>query len=166
MHASQGGLARYGAGEAVHPTGSAPQRGTVRGFTVLYDAGCGLCRSARRWLESRDQLVPLDFVATGSGEARRRFRGLDHDATLRDITVVADTGEVYVGDAAWLACLWALAGYRELADRLAQPHLLPVARRAVAAAAAVRERTREPDTQYGGLDDRADCADNRCADDC
>jgi predicted DCC family thiol-disulfide oxidoreductase YuxK len=147
------GLARHGAGEAA-----------VRALTVLYDAGCGLCRSARRWLESRDQLVPLEFVPAASAEARRRFRGLDHDATLRDITVVADTGDVYVGDGAWLACLWALAGYRELAERLAQPHLLPLARRAVAAAAAVRERTREPDTQYGGLDDRADCADDHCVD--
>jgi predicted DCC family thiol-disulfide oxidoreductase YuxK len=112
----------------------------MNSLTVLYDEGCPLCRAARRWLAARAQLVPLTFVPAGSPEARRRFPGLDHDATLRDLTVVADTGEVYAGDAAWLACLWALAGYRELADRLAEPHLLPVARRAIAAAAAVRER--------------------------
>jgi predicted DCC family thiol-disulfide oxidoreductase YuxK len=165
MRTGQDGPARHGVGKGARAAEAAPHGRAVRGFTVLYDAGCGLCRSARRWLESRDQLVPLDFLPAASAEARRRFRGLDHDATLRDITVVADTGDVYVGDAAWLACLWALSGYRELADRLAQPHLLPLARRAVAAAAAVRDRTRTPDaeTQYGGLDDRADCADDRCA---
>ena len=125
------------------PRGNAmPDRpgGAISYLLVLYDAGCPLCRAARRWLASRAQLVPLHFLPAGSPEARRRFPGLDHDATLRDLTVVADTGEVYAGDAAWLACLWALAGYRELADRLAEPHLLPVARRAIAAAAAVRER--------------------------
>jgi len=126
-------------------------------LTVLYDAGCGLCRTARRWVESRPRLVPLRWVAAGSDEARARFPGLDHDATLRDITVVADTGKVYVGDGAWLACLWALAGYRELSVRLSQPHLRPVARRVVAAAAAVREKTR-----YGEPDEREECAEDRC----
>ncbi|GAA4675704.1 thiol-disulfide oxidoreductase DCC family protein [Phytohabitans rumicis] len=141
---------------SVDPTGHGA-RG-VHALTVLYDAHCPLCRAAHRWLAARDQLVPLEFVPAGSDEARRRLPGLDHGATLRDVTVVADTGEVYVGDGAWLACLWALAGYRELAERLARPHLLPVARRVIAAAAAVRERTRG----YGDDDDRADCADDRC----
>ena len=99
-------------------------------------------------------------MPAGSPTARQRFPGLDHDATLRDITVVADTGEVYVGDGAWLACLWALVDYRAMADRLASPHLLPVARRVVAAASAAREWTRH--AGYGGNDDRAECADDRC----
>ena len=42
-------------------------------MTVLYDAGCRLCRSARRWLESRRQAVPLEFVPAGSPAARSRF---------------------------------------------------------------------------------------------
>jgi predicted DCC family thiol-disulfide oxidoreductase YuxK len=138
------------------PTGPAGHgAGRTGGFTVLYDADCSLCRAARRWLEGRAQLVPLRFVAAGSTEARRRFPGLDHGATLRDITVVADTGDVYVGDGAWLACLWALVDYRALADRLARPGLLPVARRFVSAASAVRGRGRGDG--YGGR-----CADDRC----
>lgn len=127
----------------------------IRGLTVLYDAGCRVCRTARSWLESRDQLVPLRFVPAGSAEAHGLFPGLDHGATLVDITVVADTGEVYVGDGAWLACLWALTDYRSLAERLSRPHLLPTARRVVAAAAAIRNGGRGAD--YG---DR--CADDRC----
>ncbi|WP_247660537.1 hypothetical protein [Micromonospora sp. D75] len=77
-----------------------------------------------------------------------------------DLTVVADTGAVYSGDGAWFACLWALAEHRGTAERLARPHLLPLARRVVAAASAVRERIREPG--YGDDDDRAECADDRC----
>jgi len=124
------------------------------GFTVLYDAGCPICRAARGWLGNRAQLVPLRFVPAGSPEARQRFPELDHAETLRDLTVIADTGEVYVADGAWLACLWALADYRGMAERLGSPRLLPAARRFIAAAAAVRSQTRAAD--YG------DACDERC----
>lgn len=143
---------------AADPTGHGA--GGIGSFTVLYDQHCPVCRAARRWLGSRPQLVPLGFVPAGSATARQRFPGLNHTETLRDITVVADTGEVYVGDAAWLACLWALQGYRALADRLAQPHLLPVARRVISAAAALREQTSS--AGYGDEDERPDCAEDRC----
>ncbi|MEV8505590.1 DCC1-like thiol-disulfide oxidoreductase family protein [Actinoplanes sp. NPDC051475] len=127
--------------------------GRVGSLTVLYDEGCPICRAAHRWLEGRAQLVPLMFVPAGSAEARTRFPGLDHSATLRDLTVIADNGLVYVSDGAWLACLWALADYRGMADRLSTPALLPAARRFIAAAAAVRQSTRAED--YGdGCDDR------------
>jgi hypothetical protein len=96
----------------------------------------------------------LEFVAAGSAEARQRFPGLDHGATLRDLTVISDLGEVYVDDGAWLACLWALADYRGMAERLGSPRLLPTARRFIAAAAAVRQQTRTAD--YG------DVCDDRC----
>jgi predicted DCC family thiol-disulfide oxidoreductase YuxK len=118
-------------------------------LTVLYDAGCGLCRTARTWLASRAQLVPLEFVPAGSDEARRRYPALDPTGapggTLADITVVADDGGVYTGDGAWIICLWALDGYRGLAARLSRPELRPTARRIVAAAAAVRRAGGTPD---------------------
>jgi predicted DCC family thiol-disulfide oxidoreductase YuxK len=107
-------------------------------LTVLYDGGCPLCRAAHRWLAGRAQLVPLEFVDARSAGARERYPTLD---VLADVTVVADTGAVYQGDAAWLVCLWALDGYRSLAVRLAAPRLRPLARRVVNAAAAVRAGT-------------------------
>ena len=128
--------------------------GRIGYFTVMYDEGCPICRTARGWLEGRAQLVPLEFVAAGSAEARRRFPGLDHAATLRDLTVITDGGLVYVSDGAWLACLWALADYRGMADRLGSPRLLPTARRFIAAADAARQATRPED--YG------DVCDDRC----
>ncbi|MCO8272069.1 DUF393 domain-containing protein [Actinoplanes sp. TRM 88003] len=129
-------------------------------LTVLYDAGCPICRAARRWLSGRAQLVPLEFVPAGSEEARQRFPGLDHAATLRDVTVIGDDGSVWIGDGAWVACLWALADYRATAERMSTPALLPTARRFIAAASAVRARTRSVDfdnspAYYGdGCDDR------------
>ena len=118
--------------------------GRVGSFTVLFDEGCPICRTARRWLSRQAQLVPLAFVPAGSAAARSRFLGLDHEATLRDLTVIADDGTFYLGDSAWLACLWALADYRATAERLSSPRLLPAARRFIAAASAVREATRSP----------------------
>ena len=123
----------------------------IGAFTVLYDAGCPICRAARGWLGNRAQLVPLEFVPAGSPEARLRFPGIDHAATLRDLTVIADSGEVYVADGAWLACLWALADYRGMAERLSTPSLLPAARKFIKAASAVRRQTRGAD--YGDVCD-------------
>ncbi|MGI5238206.1 thiol-disulfide oxidoreductase DCC family protein [Dactylosporangium sp. CA-139066] len=114
-------------------------------LTVLYDASCGLCRTARSWLAGRSQLVPLEFVAAGSDEARRRYPALEVEQTLADITVVADDGGVYTGDAAWIMCLWALEGYRGLAARLAQPHLRPLARQVARSAGSLREALKRRD---------------------
>ncbi|MFK0290257.1 thiol-disulfide oxidoreductase DCC family protein [Streptomyces sp. NPDC090442] len=110
----------------------------VRRLTVLYDAQCPLCSFVRGWLGRQRQLVPLDLVPAGSPEARRLLPGLDHTASLEEITVVGDGGQMYLGAAAWVVCLWALAGYRPLAHRLSGPAGLPFARGAVLVAAKYR----------------------------
>ena len=94
-------------------------RRPVRRLTVLYDAGCPLCTQLRGRLERRRRLVPLDLVPAGSERARELLPGLDHAATLDEITVVGDGGQVFRGTAAWITVLWALDGYRALAHRLA-----------------------------------------------
>lgn len=100
----------------------------VRSATVLYDADCALCRRAKAWLETQQQLVPLEFVPAASEEARRRYPALDHEATLRDLTVIGDGGEVWRAERAWVMCLWALAEHRLKAEHLASPARLPLAR--------------------------------------
>ncbi|MEV4343380.1 DCC1-like thiol-disulfide oxidoreductase family protein [Actinoplanes sp. NPDC049596] len=129
---------------------------------MLFDAGCPVCRAACRWLRGRPQLVPLEFVPAGSSEARQRFVGLDHEATLRDITVIGDDGSVYVGDGAWVACLWALADYRAMAERISSPRLLPGARKFIAAVSAIREATRETTVMGARVGDYGGGCDDRC----
>ncbi|KMS67647.1 hypothetical protein ACM01_41955 [Streptomyces viridochromogenes] len=107
----------------------------VRGLTVLYDAQCSLCTFLRDWLVKQPQLVPLEMTPAGSDEARRRFPGLDHGATLDEITVVGDAGQVYRGGAAWIVTLWALREHRGLAHRLSTPAGARLAKGAVLAAA-------------------------------
>ncbi|MCW7946183.1 hypothetical protein AAW14_30230 [Streptomyces hygroscopicus] len=107
----------------------------VRGLTVLYDAECSLCAFLRDWLGRQPQLVPLELLPAASAQARRRFPGLDHGATLEEITVVGDSGQVYRGAAAWVVTLWALREHRALAHRLSTPAGATLARGAVLAAA-------------------------------
>ncbi|MGW7405092.1 thiol-disulfide oxidoreductase DCC family protein [Streptomyces sp. NPDC054833] len=114
-------------------------RGAVRvpvhGLTVLYDAECSLCAHVRDWLVKQRQLVPLELVPAGSAEARRRYPGLDHRATLDEVTVVGDAGQIYRGAAAWIVVLWALREYRPLAHRLSTTVGAGLAKGAVLAAA-------------------------------
>lgn len=108
------------------PTTSAPMpgaRATARlepsGLTVLYDADCPVCRQARRWAERQRQLVPLEFVASGSSAATQRFPGLDVASTRRDVTAITDDGAVFRDDQAWIAVLWCVATTRATAIQLA-----------------------------------------------
>ncbi len=112
----------------------------LRQVTVLFDADCGLCGRAREWLAGQPQLVPLVFVPAASDEARALFPTLDHASTLGDLTAVGDDGSVYAAEAAWVLCLWCLAGHRGLAMRLASPALLPTAHKAVLAISARRQQ--------------------------
>ncbi|WP_175411674.1 thiol-disulfide oxidoreductase DCC family protein [Streptomyces sp. TRM64462] len=121
----------------------------VRRLTVLYDAQCPLCVHLRHWLLKQPQLVPLDLVPAGSEEARRRFPELDHRATLEEITVVGDSGQVYRSTDAWIVCLWALAEYRPKAHWLASPAGRPLARMTVLAAAKWRAATAGQDCDSG-----------------
>ncbi|MFC9694269.1 DCC1-like thiol-disulfide oxidoreductase family protein [Kribbella sp. NPDC056951] len=136
----------------------------MRELTVLYDPHCGLCRRFKYWLtaqapapDGRGGVVRTRFVAAGSAQARALYPTLDHEATLRDVTAVADDGSVYVDERAWIMCLWATFEHRATAVRLATPAMRPVARVMIQAVAGVRHLTVET---RGG--DYADGCDGQC----
>lgn len=81
---------------------------------VFYDPRCGLCCAVRDWTGRQPQLMPVD--------CRPKREDMD------ELVVVADSGEMWAGDTAWLMVLWALAEYRDWSYRLATPVLLPTAR--------------------------------------
>ena len=124
-------------------------------LTVLYDAACPMCRRFREWLGSQPLLVPTDFAAAGSAQARDRYPTLDHARTLEEITVIADDGAIWTNEHAWVMCLWVTLEHRALAERLARPAWLPLARAAAHAAAGIRSLTR---TAIEGGDYIDDCA--------
>ncbi len=157
------------------------RRVPVRRLTVLHDTACSLCAFLSDWLRRQPQLVPLEFVPAGSAEACARYPGLDHRATLDEITVVGDAGQVYQGAAAWIVTLWALREHRPLAHRLATPAGAKVARAAVLSAAKWRQGHQRGPGWGGGVYRRDDgwtydpftgwthrpptCADGHCATD-
>lgn len=93
----------------------------TRHLTVLYDANCPLCVHIRHWLLGQRRLVPLRLIPAASAEARRRYPQLDHASTLKEITVIGDSGQVWTGTDAFIVCLWALAEHRPKANWLATP---------------------------------------------
>jgi predicted DCC family thiol-disulfide oxidoreductase YuxK len=98
----------------------------VNRLFVLYDSHCGLCREVRDWLAVQPSYIPVALLASDSEEAHRRFPNLPS----RELAVVSDSGEVWLGDHAFIMCLWALRGFRRWAMRLASPMLRPMARQA------------------------------------
>ena len=93
---------------------------------VFYDARCGVCSSAHRWLEAQPAHLPLRLLASDSPEGRALLSALPKG----ELTVISDAGDVWLGDHAFLVCLWALRRYRGWARRLASPLLRPLARQA------------------------------------
>lgn len=95
---------------------------------VLFDAQCELCVRCRNWLMKQPAFMPLSFIALQSTEAQRRFPGINALQPNEQLLVISNEGAVYRGACAWIMCLWALQNYREHAQRMAHPVLLPFAR--------------------------------------
>jgi predicted DCC family thiol-disulfide oxidoreductase YuxK len=107
-------------------------------LTVIYDPDCALCSRVGAWLQAQPKLLALRTVPANALPAiypelvRRGLQG--------ELMVVSDEGAVYVGDHAWLMCLYALKRYRHWAQRLSRPALLPFARQAFNVLSANRRR--------------------------
>jgi len=95
---------------------------------VLYDSECGLCVHSREWLETQPAFLNLKFIPRTSLEARTRFPDLFKENLSEELIVVSDEGGIYRGAHAWIMCLYSLEKYRELANRLSSPALMPLAR--------------------------------------
>ena len=100
----------------------------MRALYVMYDPRCGLCTEAKTWLVRQRPYVRLVLLASGPERAGELFPQLPPG----ELAVVSDSGQAWLGDRAFLMCLWALKDYRRWARRLASPTLLPLARQAFA----------------------------------
>src|SRR5580700_11473694 len=108
----------------------------MRYLTVIYDPDCGLCSRIGTWLLAQPKLLGLRTAPSSS--LPRIYPELAARGFQDELIVVSDDGRVYLGDHAWLMCLYALRDYRSWAKRLSQPALLPLARAAFAILSANR----------------------------
>ena len=95
---------------------------------VFYDGECGLCRTCRQWLMNQRRYLNLQFIAFQTPEALQLFPTLQEYEPSRQLVVLSDEGGVYLGDEAWIMCLYALVDYRQWAQRMASPLLRPFAK--------------------------------------
>ena len=95
-------------------------------LTILYDESCALCRRCRDWLLTQPCLVPVQLVPAGSPAAHALYGSLG-PWLGRELVVVDDKGNTWVGPAAFVTCLWATARYRSASYLLARPGLAPFA---------------------------------------
>ena len=118
---------------------------------VVYDDRCGLCTQLKEWLGRQPAYVRLQLVAS-SEAARDRFPALPPG----ELAVVSDSGEVWLGDRAWIVVLWTLREHRGWAAKLSSPLLLPMARQAFAAIS----RNRSAFSRWLGLYGEAELREN------
>ncbi|HYT31844.1 MAG TPA: DCC1-like thiol-disulfide oxidoreductase family protein, partial [Thermoanaerobaculia bacterium] len=99
-------------------------------LTVLYDASCGFCVSCRRWMDAQPAYFPIEFLPAGTAAAAEAFPDLANEEAPAELVAVDSDGAVYRDAHAWIMCLYALREYREWAQFLSRPALLPLARQA------------------------------------
>ena len=97
-------------------------------LTVLYDESCALCRRARDWLLTQPCLVPVQLMPAGSPYARSHYAAVG-PWLGKELVVVDELGNAWVGPAAFVTCLWATAKYRQISFSLARPAFAPLAER-------------------------------------
>ena len=104
----------------------------MRRLFVLYDEDCGLCRQLAAWLWIQPKLIPLCPIPAQSASAAQLFPGMVSAAGPQELTVISDDGAVWLGNHAWIMCLYALRYYRHWAKKLSHPLLEPLACQAFA----------------------------------
>ncbi len=110
----------------------------MKHLTVLYDGACALCVRCADFLAESRTLVPLELLACQSPSARERFGAVPWLG--EELVCVSDEGDVWIGPAAFLVCMWALTDYREWSFRLSGPTLAPLAERFFVAISSRRAR--------------------------
>lgn len=94
------------------------------GFTIIYDAYCGVCSRSVAWLQRQRADQPLRFLAAHSDEAVR----LVPVRPPNQMAIVAPSGEVLLGSEGWVACMSVLPRYRWAARAMGWPVLKPFVR--------------------------------------
>ena len=101
----------------------------VKTIEVFYDARCGMCRTFMKWLEKQKRACKLICLDYQSDEAQKVFPELLNYHPEKEMVVRMDGERVYQGGEGWVCCLWSCTKYRNVAKKINNCILLPVAKK-------------------------------------
>jgi predicted DCC family thiol-disulfide oxidoreductase YuxK len=133
--------------------GFAKRESAITKITLLYDPECPLCLRCRHWMAAQESLVELELLPTTSEEAKLRYGEVPWLG--EEVVVVANTGDVWAGSAAFVVALWALRDWRLWSYRLSGSMLSPLAERFFLQVSKNRH-------WLGSLLSHEDCPDGHC----
>ena len=112
-------------------------------FDVLYDGGCGICSRSVAWLRRLDWRRRLRFVDFNVEWDRltSMYPGLDRDACVNAMHVVAPIGRITAGFDAFRTIAWIIPAFWLAAPFLYLPGVPPIGRRVYAYVARHRSTT-------------------------
>jgi len=99
-------------------------------LTVFYDGRCALCSTFAETISQLKLRFPVYFIPYQHPRAREIFPPLDRFHPEREMISLSREGDLYRGAESWVLCLYATQIHHPLAERLAHPRLLPLAKRA------------------------------------
>lgn len=125
----------------------------IQKLTLLYDSNCPLCVRCQLWIAAQPSFVEIECISTNSLTTHQRYSDVPWIGD--ELVIVADTGEVWAGSAAFLVALWALRDWRHWSFRLSGSMLGPWAERFFLQISKKRH-------WLGALLPHNDCTDEQC----
>ena len=137
-------------------------RDSIHHIKAFYDAQCGMCTKARNRLSAEPTHLDVEFVALQSDTAKELLgTHYDEKQLRKEIHVLADNGDLWVGADAWILLLWATCRWRSLATTLSNPVFKPVVKKVVSLIS--ENRFRISDLMKLKPDRELTCTNGQCA---
>ena len=102
----------------------------IRKVEVFYDGKCGMCCKFRDWLNKQEHALTLVCIPYQADEVREIFPDIAAHDPDKQLVVRLDNGDVHQGAKGWVWCLWSCVKYQDLAQKLNNRFLLPIAQKA------------------------------------
>lgn len=112
----------------------------INKIEVYYDGRCGMCCTFHEWLNKQERATEVDFIPYQSERAVEVFPEILNLDPATEMVVRTDEGEIYKGAEAWVLCLHSCKAFQGVAHRMANPMLLPLAKKTCNLLAANRHK--------------------------
>lgn len=102
---------------------------TVKIIEIFYDGQCGMCCTFIGWLDKQEHVFQVDCYDYHQAKAKLVFPDIGNYDPSKELVVRVDENDVYTGAEGWVYCLWGCAKYRNVACKMNNAILLPMAKK-------------------------------------